>query len=158
MGVAVYLAAPQHPERAGDDAVAAAVTDIGLDVDIPELVMEDGAGRAGFLAGRFLAVLADVAHHQPAAPVPAAVWGDLLDEGDVPPGRLREVTRVVVAMAREAQPIGGQLVPLLTGDLAGFAADAERGVGKEAHRRPLAVPVALDDGDLFGPDQPEGGA
>ena len=43
-----------------------------------------------------------------------------------------ERAAVVVGLAGEAQVVGRHLVPLLAGDLAGLAADADRGVGEEA--------------------------
>ncbi len=72
VNVSVVLASVQHAERTGRDAVAAAVADVGLHIDIAELVVDDAAGRAGLLTGRFHAVLAHVAHHQPAAGFAAA--------------------------------------------------------------------------------------
>jgi hypothetical protein len=51
---------------AGRDAVPAAVADVGLDVDVVELVADDRAGRARLLAGSLDAVLADIAHKRPA--------------------------------------------------------------------------------------------
>src|SRR5262249_25183101 len=63
-------------------------------------------------------------------PIPAAT--DLLDEADMAPGRCAECHRVVVAHAAEAVAIGGQLVPLLAGNLTRLAANAERRVGEEA--------------------------
>ena len=40
---------------------------------------------------------------------------------------------VVVALAGPLHAVGGEAVPLLAGHFARFAADAERGVGEEAH-------------------------
>ena len=56
----------------------------------------------------------------------------LLDEGHVPPAVGPEGQRVVIGLAAEAVGIGGNVVPLLAGHLAGLAADADRGVGEEA--------------------------
>ena len=46
-GAPVGVVQLDHAEGAGDLAVAAAVADVGLDVDIAELVADDRAGRAG---------------------------------------------------------------------------------------------------------------
>src|SRR6185503_12664713 len=124
-----------HAERARDDAVAAAVADVRLHVDIAELVLHDRAGRTGLLAAGVRAVLAHVAHHQPLLDDRARRGRfdrDLLDECDVPPGRARELRGVVVRVAREREAVRRQLVPLLARYLAGLAPDAERGVGEEA--------------------------
>ena len=45
---------------------------------------------------------------------------------------------VIVAVAGEVEAVGGQLVPLLAGHLAGLAADAQRRIGEEAHHRSAA--------------------
>src|SRR5262249_18416807 len=107
----VEVAARDDPERAGRDAIRAAVADIALDVDVRELVIDDGARGARVLARGGDAVLADVAHHQPATgPAPVqqlvegqlvarcrgvgrivargpSIRGELLDEFHMPPGR-----------------------------------------------------------------------
>src|SRR5262249_20322509 len=114
-----------HPERAGRDAVAAAVADVRRDHDRVELGPDDRAGRADLEAAGLDAVLADVAHHQP-APL-RAVGAELLDELDVAPVRAVEAAGVVVGVAGErvgAAVYRRQLVPLVAGDLAGLAADA----------------------------------
>src|SRR5262249_35307003 len=111
----------------------------------------------GLLARRRLAVLADVAHHEPAPGVEAvagrrrtrlAALGQLLDELHVPPGGGRERAGVVVAVAGPLEAVGGELVPLLAGDFAGLAADADRRVGVEARggsgRGGRAAPERLD--------------
>src|SRR5919106_833973 len=126
---------PDDPERAGPDAVAAAVAGVGLDHHRVELRPDDGAGRAHLETARPHAVLAHIAHQEPAAV--GAIGRELLDEPHVAPVRAVEAPRVVVAVARErvdAAVGGGELVPLLAGDLAGLAADADRGVGEETHR------------------------
>src|SRR5205823_4715881 len=105
-----------------------------------ELGAHDGAGGAGLQTAGLLAVLADVAEHQPVAlkrpqagGAAALRVGDPLDERDVPPGGGAEIASVVVAEAGEAQVVHRQLVPLLAGDLARLAADAERGIREETH-------------------------
>src|SRR5207253_382483 len=109
--VAVQVGAGDDAEGAGGDAVRAAVADVGLDVDVLELRVEDGARRAGLLARGRDAVLADVAHHQPAVlrgragdevqrdPRAGLLAGgswrrrELFDELHVPPGRGRQLPR-----------------------------------------------------------------
>src|SRR5207247_136434 len=59
---------------------------------------------------------------------------ELLDELDVPPVDAVEFSRVVVAVAAhlpDAAVLGRELVPVLAGDFARLAADADRGVGEE---------------------------
>src|SRR5438067_9583527 len=97
------------------------------------LMMFDDDGGYHLEASCLDAVLADVAHHQPAAVVGAL---ELLDEADVPPVDAVQLAGVVVAVAGElADPAvrGRELVPFLARDLARFAADANRGVGEESH-------------------------
>src|SRR5437660_9303421 len=133
------LRGPRHrvhvddTERARGDARPAAVADVRLDHDRVELSTDDGAGGTHLEASCLDAVLADVAHHQPAAVVGAL---ELLDEADVPPVDAVQLAGVVVAVAGElADPAvrGRELVPFLARDLARFAADANRGVGEESH-------------------------
>src|SRR4029453_235140 len=72
----------------------------------------------------------------------------LLEEADVPPGAGPQGQGVVVGVAADPQrPVLGDQVPFLAGDLAGLAADADAGVGEEAHPRPgLAVVAAPESG------------
>src|SRR5262249_19576786 len=109
---------------------------------------DDGTRGAGVRTGGRGAVLADAAHHEPAAgPTPAEQrlqghfllrglrLAELLDELHMPPGCGRELLRMIVTVARPAETVRGELVPLLAGDLAGLAADADGGVGVEARGR-----------------------
>src|SRR5260370_18788994 len=124
-----------HPERARADAVPAAVARVRLDDDRVELGADDGAGRAHLEAAGVRAVLADVAHHEPASVLP--VGAELLDELHVPPVGAVERAGVVVAVAAQHAdtPVPRrELVPLLARHLARLAADADGGVGVEAHR------------------------
>src|SRR5215218_3935055 len=139
------------------DAVAASVADVGLDVDVIELVADDGAGRACLLARRLDAVLAHVAHKSPASQGvelgPARqrlrhVLGEryevhiagqaplswVLYERDVAPGGARELLRVVVGVARQLVAVGRELIPLLAGDLAGLTSNTDRSIGQESCR------------------------
>src|SRR5699024_7027582 len=73
--------------------------------------------------------------------------GVLFDERHVPPGVRAERARVVVGGAEQFEvPVGGDVVPLLAGDLAGLAADADGGVGEEALARVVRVPVGITGG------------
>src|SRR5207253_1596372 len=72
--MAAEAGAGDDAEGARGHAIRAAVADVGLDVDVLELVMDDGPCRASLLAGGRDAVLADVAHHEPAA-LPRLVVG-----------------------------------------------------------------------------------
>src|SRR5688572_11657615 len=134
-----------HAERTRRYAGAAAVAGIGLNHLSVELGADDGVGRTHLEAACLDAVLAYVAHHEPASVL--AVFGELLDELPVAPVDAVEPARIVVAVAaqRVETAIGGrQLVPLLAGDLAGFAANADRGVSVETHglgHRSLLTPA-----------------
>src|SRR5262249_241570 len=115
--MAVEAGAGDDAEGAGGDAVRAAVAHVGLDVAVLELVVEERARGAGLLAGGGDAVLADVAHHEPAVflrragpevqrdpragllAVGSWPWLELFDELHVPPGRSRQLPGVVVAVA-----------------------------------------------------------
>ncbi|MDN5635548.1 MAG: diguanylate cyclase, partial [Brevibacterium sp.] len=69
----------------------------------------------------------------------------LLDEGDMSPRVGAEAARVVIRGAEELEgPVLRVVVPLLAGDLAGLAADADRGIREEALalvRGTMPVPV-----------------
>src|SRR5690606_39059387 len=123
-----------HPERAGADPGRAPVADVRLEHRGVELGADHRAGRADLEAAGLATVLADVAHHQPAAL--RAVLIELLDEPDVAPGGATQPPCVVIALTAEGvgpSGLGGKLVPLLAGDLAGPAANADGGVGEESH-------------------------
>src|SRR5690606_37903988 len=90
------LAATDHAERAGGHAVAAAVADILLNIDVAILVGDERTRRTGLLARGGRAVLADIAVEEPPY---LAIRQGLLGEGHVPPRRRREVDGVVVAPA-----------------------------------------------------------
>src|SRR2546428_2190800 len=134
------LRGPRHrvdaddAEGAGPDAITTTVARIGLDDNRVQLGADDGARRAHLQAAGPHAMLADVAHHEP-APL-ATVRGELLDELHVPPVDAVEVPRVVVAIAAERAHSAvrrRQLIPLLAGDLARLAPDAHRRVREEPH-------------------------
>src|SRR5205085_10559153 len=74
-------------------------------------------------------VLADVRVHEPGD---AAVRPHLLDECHVSPAVGAQLAGVVVGAVEIADVVDGDVVPLLAGDLARLAADADRGVGEEA--------------------------
>ena len=105
--MAVEVGAGDDAEGAGGDAVRAAVADVGLDVDVLELVVDDGARRARLLAGGDDAVLADVAHHEPAASMGRA--GSVSDRRNKP-GVLRSLMLPARHGKRDAsRPILGKL-------------------------------------------------
>src|SRR5262249_7658727 len=101
--------------------------------------------RADFQARSIDAVLAHVGHHQPRGLSAIRVGAELLDEFDVSPIHVRETEGIVVAVAakhwqafaeavRLSRPEAGRkVVPLVAGDLAGLAANANGGVCEEAH-------------------------
>src|SRR5699024_5164387 len=70
----------------------------------------------------------------------------LLDEGDVAPGARTEVAGVVVGVRRQPEVVHRQRVPLLARDLAGLAADADRGVGEETLARWWVDPSGVPGG------------
>src|SRR5205085_2542459 len=145
-GRARQVALVEHAERARGDAVAAAVADVLLHDDGVVLGAEERAGRADVEAGGVGAVLADVAGHQPAQRILRVVVRPrrlaLLDERHVAPRVRAEIRGVVVALARPDEAVLGDQVPLLARHLAGLAADADRGVGEEAHPGLRFVAVA----------------
>src|ERR1700751_2600897 len=58
------------------------------------------------------------------------------------PSRIAHGSCVVVGEAAPVQPIDRNIVPLFAGDFAGFAADAQSGIGKEPGS-PFAVLVRI---------------
>src|SRR6266550_535960 len=133
LGGARYRIDVDHAERTRRDAGPASVADVGLNHHRVELGADDRAGRAHLQASCLDAVLAHVAHHQPASVVGSL---ELLDEPDVPPVDAVQLAGVVVAVAGELPDpavLGRELVPFLARDLARLAADANRGVGEEPH-------------------------
>src|SRR5262249_40424252 len=91
------------------------------------------------LARRGLAMLADVAEHEPAADgflaIAVTVFSNLFFELHVPPGCRAEVFGIVEAVGGEVEAVGGELGPLLACHLARLAADAQRRISEEAHDR-----------------------
>ena len=134
-GAAVFLIALDDSEGTGGDTVAASVADVRLNVDASEFCANDRAGGTGFKASGIFAVLAHVGRKRPRvllARISSEAWnGRLLDELDVTPGGVAQGGCVVVGEAGELKSICIDAVPLLAGDFAGFAADAESGVGEE---------------------------
>src|SRR5207237_10282019 len=131
MCAAVRLVSIQHSKGARRYAVTTTVADVLLYINISEFVVDDRSGRARFLARRLHAMLAHIAHHQPAIALHFVT--ELFDESDVPPSRVGKHGRVVIAVAGPMKTVGRKLVPLLARYLARFAADAQRRIGKEAH-------------------------
>src|SRR5919204_4269648 len=71
----------------------------------------------------------------------AADLHPLLDEGHVAPAVGAELRRVVVRGTGESLRIVRDVVPLLAGDLARLASDADGGVGEEADALPSLLSV-----------------
>src|SRR5438105_6978850 len=109
-------------ERAGNNAVAAPVADVGLDVHAPKLCPHDRSGRACLEATGDLALLADVGREFPgnmiAGVAAASPLRRSLDELHMPPGRVAERRGVVVRKTAPRVAVGGNLVPLLARNLA----------------------------------------
>ena len=61
-----HVAASDDAERAGRHAARATVADVSLNVNVLELILNDGAGRTSLMARGCKAMLAMVAHHEPA--------------------------------------------------------------------------------------------
>ena len=129
MRVAVFGGPGNDPKRTRRNAVPAAVADVRLDIHVAVLVVDKRSCRAGLHARRVNAVLADIAHHQPAA----AVFANLLLERHMPPSCRRQMLGVVVTFRRKIVAIRRQLIPLLAGHFAGFAADTQAGIGEKSH-------------------------
>src|SRR5436190_23949538 len=90
------------------------------------------------------AVLAHVRGHEP-ADLAGTVALDLdlllLDEGHVPPAVGVELAGVVIGRGQEVQAVVGHLVPLLAGNLACLAPDAQRRVGEEPDSLAHLIPA-----------------
>src|ERR1700733_339475 len=124
-----------HTKGAGPDTVPAAVAGIRLDDNGIELSADNRTRGADLEAPGVDAVLANIAHQEPAAVLPA--FGELLDELDMAPMDTVQPARVVVAVAAQCVQTAvsaGKLIPLFAGDFAVFAADADCGVGEKPHR------------------------
>ena len=64
-----HVAASDDAERAGRHAARATVADVSLNINVLELILNDGAGRASLMARGRQAMLAMVAHHEPAVEI-----------------------------------------------------------------------------------------
>ena len=120
--------------KIGPAAVAAAIADVLLDVDRIVLGLDDRVGRTDFHAARVRAMLADVRHQEPCAPISDdhRRIGNEIDELDVPVVLRVEFTRVVETV-EELRSVARQLVPFFARDLAGLTADANAGIGEESN-------------------------
>src|SRR4051794_4821875 len=101
-----------HPERTADDAIAAPVADVVLDVDGADLGAKDRARGTGLEAAGVRAVLADIGEEVP----PEGIRG--LAELHVSPCRAAEAARIVVGVSRPFEAVLGDVVPLLARHLA----------------------------------------
>lgn len=136
-GATVVLILLDHSERATDNAVSAAIANVGLNEDSAELHAHDGASGASFQTAGDLAMLADVGREAPGRQLPGRVStqagsGGVLDKLHMTPGGVADGFSVVVREAAPVVAVFGNAVPFLARDLASFAADAQRGIGEEA--------------------------
>src|SRR5262249_54457111 len=121
----------------GRDTVPAAIASGLVYVNRVELCTQDGSRRANLQARGVDAVLANIRHHEPGCLL--SIRAELLDELHVPPVDVGEGTGVVVAIAaqerqwRPFSPARREAVPLMAGNLAGLAADAQRSIRKETN-------------------------
>src|SRR5580692_102858 len=82
-----HFAASDHAERAGRNAARATVADVRLNIDVLEFILNDGAGGASLMARGRQAMLAMVAHHEPAIESRFVRFGGkLLNEFHMAPG------------------------------------------------------------------------
>src|SRR5581483_10699078 len=100
----ISLAAIQHSEWAGGNAITAAIANILLDIDVAEFVIDNRACRTRFFTRRNDAVFADVAHHQPA--IGSSVTVELFYKFNMSPGCIRESDRVVITVAGPMKTVG----------------------------------------------------
>src|ERR1700761_4140311 len=112
-----HFAASDDAERAGRYAAGATVADVSLDINVLELILNNGAGRARLMARGRHAMLAVVAHHEPAVKQrlvghhvqgSKGAWrfvGKLLNEFHMAPGGRRQLSRIVVAIAGPVEAI-----------------------------------------------------
>src|SRR5260370_42465032 len=97
MGGARERVGCDEAKRECRNTISAAVADVRLNDDGIELGPYNRARRANFEASCADAVLAHIAHQEPAAVL--AVFSELLDEFDVAPMDAVKPARVVVAVA-----------------------------------------------------------
>src|ERR1700722_2146138 len=135
--MASHFAASDHAERAGGNAARATVANVRLNINVLEFILNDGAGGASLMARSGQAMLAMVAHHEPAVESRLArrFHGELLNKFYVPPGGRRQLRRIVVAIAGPVEAIRRQLVPLLARHPASLAANPYGGVREKSGRR-----------------------
>src|SRR5271154_4080063 len=114
-----HLAASDHAEWAGRYAARATVANVSLNIYVLKLILNNGAGRASLMARGRQAMLAVVAHHEPAvkrrlvgdrAEGSKLAWrfdGELLNEFHMAPGGRRQLSRIVITIAGPFKAIGG---------------------------------------------------
>ena len=132
-GAAIVFAAINDTEGAVDNAIAATVADIGLNENGTKLGADDRAGGTTIETASASTVLANIGREQPGEGTVLVFvqCHGAFDERHVPPCGIPKMKGIVVRMAAEVIAVFRQLIPLLAGDFAGFAADAESSVGKE---------------------------
>src|SRR5579884_882034 len=101
-GYACLIVAPYHTKGARRHAIATAIADIRLYIDISKFVANDRSCWAGLQATCVCTVLAHIAHHQPVNGLAGSVTGArMLNEGHVSPGGGGKGPGIVVAIPRE---------------------------------------------------------
>src|SRR5690349_14454856 len=99
-----------HTERTRCNTVTAAIANIVLDVNVPELVVDYRTRRARLLARRLFAMLAHITHHQPPVFRTVAVASGLFLKCDMTPGGCPDVNGVVVAVTGKRQAVRRKLI------------------------------------------------
>src|ERR1700721_1720766 len=106
-----HVTTSNDAERAGRHAARATIADVSLNINVLKLILNNGAGRTSLVARGREAMLAMVAHHEPAVKsllVRQRVQGskaarhfgrELLDEFHMAPGCRPQLTCIVIAIA-----------------------------------------------------------
>jgi hypothetical protein len=140
-----FWPAINHAERTGNDTVTAAVTNIVLHEDGPDLGAHNRTSGTSFQAAGFFAVFANVGEKNPAKRIfsvaTAREMGTddltsflpiLFQKQNMPPCRCTKPSRIVVRISRPNETVVRHLVPFLARDFASFAANANGWVSEEA--------------------------
>lgn len=139
-GVAGFRTDFRYSEGAGCNAHAAAHTNIGLIVNSAEFIPNNRTGWTSLMAWGSAAVFALITHEQPFAgfrffeqringlwsrKIHGVLFRETFNELHMTPVVGRKIACVVVAIAGPMVGIGFQLVPLLAGNFARFAAGTD---------------------------------
>src|SRR5205823_73242 len=122
-----------HAEWTGNHAIPAPVADVRLNEHSTEFRSNNRTRGTSLQAPGIFAVLANIGREGPRIKLGRITAKSrlrlMLYEFDVTPSRMSDRTGVVITVPTPIQPIFADLVPFLTCDLAGFAANAERRIG-----------------------------